>query len=405
MMRKYGLVILVIAIVAIASVVFYYGFNFYTGIKPALLSPSEDIAELEGIEKNLGLILPEGFSISIFAKDLGKPRVMDWDANGNLLVSIPSQGRVVVLPDRNNDGVADEILTVIGELNRPHGLENRCDREGCELYIAESDQVAVYTYDQKNLKATYKRKIADLPDAGNHFTRTILFMPPPQDNRMLISVGSSCNVCNEKDWRRAKILSVYTDGSDFGIFSSGLRNAVFMAINSKTGKIWATEMGRDLLGDDMPPDEINIVKEKVDYGWPICYGERVHDINFDKRQYAKNPCEGTEPPYIQIPAHSSPLGLVFMDTGWGEEYEGDLFVAYHGSWNRSVPAGYKVVRFKQVAGNISKIEQDFITGWLQEDGTAIGRPADIKIGPDGAMYISDDKAGVIYRVTKKTLSE
>jgi len=136
-------------------------------------------------------------------------------------------------------------------------------------------------------------------------------------------------------------------------------------------------------------------------GWPICYGENIHDTNFDKKQYIINPCENTEPSLIQIPAHSSPLGLAFMDNSWGEEYEGDLFVAYHGSWNRSVPTGYKIVRFKQVAGNILKTGQDFITGWLQEDGTAIGRPVDIKIGPDKAMYISDDKAGVIYKVTKK----
>jgi len=401
-MTRFGkiLVLGIILVIMAASAVFYFGADFYEGIKPALLPPPEDITELEDVKKNLGLQLPEGFTISIFAKGLGKPRVMEYDPLGNLLVSIPKEGRVVALPDGDYNGVADKIVTVIEGLNRPHGLVTRCGRESCEFYIAESDQVAAYAYDQKNLKATHKRKIVDLPDGGNHFTRTILFTPPPQDGRMLISVGSSCNVCNEKDWRRAKVLSVYADGSDFGIFASGLRNAVFMTIRPETRQIWATEMGRDLLGDDLPPDEINIVKEGANYGWPSCYGERIHDANFDTRQYIRNPCEDTEPSLIQIPAHSSPLGLVFIDGSWGEEYEGDLFVAYHGSWNRSVPTGYKIVRFKQVAGEILKTGEDFVTGWLTEEGRAIGRPVDIKVGPDGAMYISDDKAGVIYRVTK-----
>ena len=396
-MNKYYKPILIIAVLATAGTVFYYGYPFYKGIEPALFPPPEDITKAENTKENLGLQLPDGFRISIFAQGLGKPRVMEYDPLGNLLVSIPSQGKVVALPDRNNDGIADEIITVIEGLNRPHGLATRCGEESCEFYIAESDQVAMYAYDQQNFKATNKRKIVDLPDGGNHFTRTILFMPPPQSGRMLISVGSSCNVCNEKDWRRAKILSVYPDGSGFQAFASGLRNAVFMAIRPETHEIFATEMGRDLLGDDLPPDEINIIKEGSDYGWPICYGDRIHDTNFDKKQYIRNPCEKSEKPVIQIlPAHSSPLGLAFMDKSWGEEYEGDLFVAYHGSWNRSVPTGYKIVRFKQI-----KTEEDFITGWLRKDGTAIGRPVDIKIGPDGAMYISDDKAGVIYRIIKE----
>lgn len=404
-MRRYRKQVLIIAAVAAIGFIFYYIYPLYKGIKPALLPPPEDITEIENAEENLGLQLPDGFRISIFAKGLGKPRVMEHDPLGNLLVSIPSRGKVVALPDENHDGVADKVVTVIEGLNRPHGLATRCGRESCEFYIAESDQVAAYAYNQKNLKATHKRKIVDLPGGGNHFTRTILFLPQPQDGRMLISVGSSCNVCDEKDWRRAKVLSVYADGSDFGVFSSGLRNAVFMTIHPKTGEIWATEMGRDWLGDELPPDEINVLsREGEDFGWPICYGDGIYDEKFNglgSVEEGVRACVNAKPPFIQIPAHSSPLGLVFMDNSWSEEYEGDLFVAYHGSWNRSIPTGYKIVRFKQIAGNTSKAGEDFITGWLTEDGTSVGRPVDIKIGPDGAMYISDDKAGVIYRVTKE----
>ena len=403
-MNKYYKPILIIAVLATAGTVFYYGYPFYKGMRPAIFPPPEDITKAENTKENLGLQLPDGFRISIFAQGLGKPRVMEYDPLGNVLVSIPSQGKVVALPDRNNDGIADETITVIEGLNRPHGLATRCGKESCEFYIAESDQVAMYAYDQQNLKATNKRKIVDLPDGGNHFTRTILFMPPPQGGRMLISVGSSCNVCNEKDWRRAKILSVYPDGSDFRVFASGLRNAVFMAIHPEIHEIFVTEMGRDLLGDDLPPDEINIVKEGADYGWPNCYGKNVLDTKFHKDDHVHIRPDCSEPletpSYIDISAHSSPLGLAFIpEEGWPQEYWHDLLVAYHGSWNRSEPTGYKIVRYKLDEKGTYLGEEDFITGWLTESGGALGRPVDIMIQSDGVMYITDDKAGVVYKVT------
>lgn len=378
-----------IVLVAILRIGFFYWKNL-RGIGPALKKPPVDITKVLNTT-GMPLKLPDGFSISIFAKDLEKPRVMAWDQAGNLLVSIPAQGRVVALPDKNSDGEADETINIAENLNKPHGLAFRC-REKCELYIAETDQVAVYEYDEKNLSATNKRKIIDLPGGGNHFTRTLLFMPSPNDDQLLISVGSTCNVCDEEDWRRAKILIANYDGSDLKEFATGLRNSVFMAIHPTTGKIWATEMGRDLIGDDLPPDEINIVEEGKNYGWPYCYGKKVHDEDFDKEANARGRCENTEPSFIDLPAHSAPLGLAF--------YDNDLLVAFHGSWNRSVPTGYKIIRYKLDAqGNYEGME-DFITGWLTKEG-AIGRPVDILIQPGGTMYISDDKAGVIYKVNSK----
>ncbi len=255
-------------------------------------------------------------------------------------------------------------------------------------------------YDYVGLKATNKRKIIDLPSGGGHYTRTILFMPPPDQSKLLISVGSSCNVCNEEDWRRAKILASNADGYDLGLFASGLRNSVFMAIHPVTGQIWATEMGRDYLGDELPPDEINVIEEGKDYGWPLCYGKNIHDTDFNKNTVT--PCK--EPimraSYIDIPAHSAPLGLAFFPgDGWPKEYRGNLLVAYHGSWNRSEPTGYKIVRYR--LDNMGKHlgNEDFITGWLTKDNKAYGRPVDILIRPDGAIFISDDKAGLIYKVT------
>jgi glucose/arabinose dehydrogenase len=177
-----------------------------------------------------------------------------------------------------------------------------------------------------------------------------------------------------------------------------------MAINPHSGAIWGTEMGRDLLGDNIPPDEINIIKEGANYGWPICYGKNIHDTEFDKNTYFRNPCmEPFETPSsIDVPAHSAPLGLAFIPKSWPTEYRNDLLVAYHGSWNRSVPTGYKIVRYRFDANGTYQGVEDFITGWFTKDGTALGRPVGIVIATNGMTYISDDKAGVIYRLAPPT---
>jgi glucose/arabinose dehydrogenase len=307
---------------------------------------------------------------------------------------------VVALLDRDKDGIADAVVTVIEGLNRPHGLAFRCAPE-CRLYIAEEDRVNVYTYDRKNLKAVNEKKIVDLPAGGNHVTRTLLFLPKPHDNTLLISVGSTCNVCIEKDWRRAKVLVIPAEGESLSTFASGLRNAVFMAIHPGTKKVWVTEMGRDWLGDDLPPDEINIIEQGMNYGWPFCFGKNVHDKSFDPDMTHACQAPETMPSYIDIPAHSAPLGLAFFpEKGWPEEFRNDLLVAYHGSWNRSVPTGYKIVRCRlDKEGRYLGVE-DFITGWLTRDGESLGRPVDIMIHSDGTIFVSDDKAGVIYRIRR-----
>jgi glucose/arabinose dehydrogenase len=417
----------IVAVLGILWAGVFYWKNL-RGVGPSIENPPQDIATIiENANKVSGtagtsgaangasmpLKLPAGFSISIFAKDLIDPRAMIFDPSGRLMVSIPSQGKVVALPDGDVNGVADEALVVADGLNKPHGIAIRCEGNAavqrCKLYIGETDAVASYDYDQATAKANDRVKIADLPSGGNHITRTLGFGP---DGRLYVSVGSSCNVCNETDQRRAKIFSMNADGSDFKEFAHGLRNSVSFMWHPKTAQMWATEMGRDLLGDNIPPDEINIIEEGKNYGWPVCYGKNIHDTDFDKNTYIRNPCmEPFETPsYIDIPAHSAPLGLALVPkdepirgkngalvAGWPQEYWNNLFVAYHGSWNRSIPTGYKVVRYTlDENGNYLGVE-DFITGWLTQDG-ALGRPVDILVQPGGFMYISDDKAGVIYRV-------
>ena len=359
-----------------------------SGIIPLIKSPGEDIGESLREKSSSPLTLPPGFSISIFAKGLSAPRVLTLDIAGNLIVSITKEGKVVALPDYDQDGVANETVVVIEGLDRPHGLAFKCFPFG-EFGI------------EYECKASNKKTIIDLPGGKNHFTRTIIFAKTPDGEKLLTSIGSSCNVCYEEDDRRAVILSSEADGSGVGYFAAGLRNTVFMTIHPETGEVFATEMGRDLLGDDLPPDEINIIRKGKNYGWPVCYGKNIHDTEFDDNVYIRAPCltPFEEPSYIDIPAHSSPLGLSFVPLGWPVEYKNSLLVAYHGSWNRSVPTGYKIVRFDlDDEGNVQK-GKDFITGWLTDDGRVLGRPVDILVEPGGDMYISDDRAGVIYKVT------
>jgi hypothetical protein len=185
-----------------------------------------------------------------------------------------------------------------------------------------------------------------------------------------------------------------------------LRNAVFLATNPVDGKTWVTEMGRDELGDHLPPDEINILEQGGDYGWPLCYGNRIHDTQFDKNIYVSSPCADTYPSSYDLPAHVSPLGITFIPehTLWDDEYWLDVLVAYHGSWNRTVPVGYSIYRL--ILNDRSEIigEAPFIDGWLTEDNKALGRPVDL-VFHNGALYISDDHVGVIYRVWPHAFDE
>jgi glucose/arabinose dehydrogenase len=377
----------------LAGVTFYYFFL-----------EKNSVTTISQIESNnsLPLLLPAGFRAGIYAAKLPGARVMIFGPDGHLWVSQTSEGRVVSLIDRDGDGFAEQTLPMITGLNKPHGLANRCEEYFCQLYVAEEDKVSVYEYDLMTKTLRGKRVILELPSGGGHYTRSLLLRPYPHQDDLLIAVGSSCNVCVERDSRRAAVLAYNLKTGEVRPFATGLRNSVFMAIQPVTGEVWATEMGRDWLGDDLPPDEINILKEGGNYGWPICYGQNVPDLDFNQGAFTEKLCaEPFElPSHIDIPAHSAPLGLDFFpEEGWPEDFWYNALVAYHGSWNRSKPTGYKVVRFKLTADGRYLGEDDFVTGFWR-NGEAWGRPAGILISPGGVIYISDDKAGAVYRIVK-----
>ncbi len=332
--------------------------------------------------------LPSGFKINEFAGDLGSPRFMALSPDGVLFTTDITGGRVLALPSTKDKNTADSAVIYLDDLKRPHGI---AFHDGY-LYIGEIDQIVRFKYDGYQKKPGRKEiLIPDIPTKG-HFTRTVGF---GDDGKMYVSIGSSCNVCEERNETRATIMQYDPDGSNGRVYAKGLRNSVGIRFHPDTGEMWATDNGRDWLGDDLPPDEINIVKDKKDYGWPYCYGDNIPDPKYDD----KARCESTVDPVYKLQAHSAPLGLEFY-TGdmFPSKYKGDLFVAYHGSWNRSVPTGYKVVRIK-MDGNKPKDLQDFASGWLVNDKVAWGRPVDVVTSQDGGLYVSDDKAGKIYKIT------
>jgi glucose/arabinose dehydrogenase len=344
------------------------------------------------------LKLPPGFHLTAFAQGLENARLLRVTARGDVLVSQPRTGRVtLLLADRNGDGVSDGSLTLVEGLDRPHGLALR---EGF-LYIAEMTAVGRIAFDQETRKVSgaFTRVITGLPAGGNHWTRTIGFGP---DGYLYLSVGSSCNVCIEADPRRAAI-SRYDPANWQGkVYATGLRNSVGFAwrttIEGGTSRseLIATDNGRDLLGNDFPPCELNRIVEGGFYGWPFANGNRVADPDFGAGH--EKEIASSLPPIHGFAAHNAPLGIAFLDAAsTPAAYRGAALVALHGSWNRTRKDGYKVVSLHWEAdGNIS--ERDFLTGFLVDDDVS-GRPVDVAQGDDGTIYISDDYSGSVFRVS------
>jgi glucose/arabinose dehydrogenase len=335
------------------------------------------------------IALPPGFTISVFAQGLDDPRMLTVGSDGSLYVAERGAGRVLRLPDEDGDGALDAQQVVAQGLNAPSSLAFYPDGS---LYVAETERVLRLS--QPDTRGIFQKQevIVDGLPSGGHSTRTVLFSP--DFSTLFVSIGSSCNVCIEGDARRAAIMAYNPDGSHARLYARGLRNAVGITFRPGTDELWATNNGRDLLGDDLPPETINLVQQGDDFGWPRCHAGRIIDPEFGGSQG----CQGVKAPLVEMQAHSAPLGLTYYSGNqFPEDYRGDLFVAFHGSWNRSVPTGYKLVRIP-IQGSQPGPVQDFATGWLLPNGSNWGRPVDVISGNDGSLYLSDDAGGKIYRI-------
>lgn len=333
--------------------------------------------------------LPAGFAISVFAQGLDDARMMAIGPDGQLYVAERGAGQVVRLPDRDGDGLTDRVEVAASGLDSPSSLAFYQDGS---LYVAETRRVLRFSQPDSQGVFQHREVVIDGLPSGGHSTRTVLFSP--DWSSLFVAIGSSCNVCEEEDERRAAIMRYNPDGSGGEVYARGLRNAVGIIFYPGTGELWATNNGRDLMGDDLPPETVYRVQQGEDYGWPRCHAGRIADPQFGGPQA----CEGVPPPAVEMQAHMAPLGLEFY-TGeqFPEEYHGDLFVALHGSWNRSTPVGYKVVRIPIEDSSAGPVE-DFAVGWLDENNTSWGRPVDVATAVDGSLFVSDDAGGAIYRI-------
>ena len=354
--------------------------------------PKKDIKSFlpQGSALSYPLNIERGYSMGVFADvGSGKPRMLALDPIGNIVVSITNQGKVVALPDTDNDGVAEPAVDILTGLDRPHGIAF----DGQYIYVAETDKVTRYFYNPKTFAVGASKLLFSLPSGGGHYTRTIKI----HGDELYVTVGSSCNVCLESEDQRAAMLVSNLDGSSLREFASGLRNTVFFDFDNK-GQVWGNDMGRDNLGDHLPPDELNVISTGSDYGWPYCYGNKIRDEKFESGNLSQY-CIDTKAPAFEYPAHVAPLGITFIDSNlFPSSDQGNLLVAFHGSWNSSVPVGYKIVKLSFYGGVVTSMT-DFISGFIQ-GAEVLGRPVDLMFDREGYLYITDDKSGLIYVVSK-----
>jgi glucose/arabinose dehydrogenase len=335
--------------------------------------------------------VPDGFSVAVYAGGLGNARFLRFTPAGDLLVSRPRQGTITLLErDADGDGAPDGRRDLLTGLNRPHGL----DLHDGWLYVGETDAVLRVRFDADagSVSGEPERVVRDLPGGGNHWTRTVRFGP---DGGLYVNVGSSCNACIEEDERRATLMRFEPDGSGGEIYASGLRNTVGFDWRPETGELFGTDNGRDLLGDDVPPCELNRIVRGGFYGWPFANGNRVPDPDQGEGRAAR--IRESLPPAHAFGAHTAPLGMTFLrGAHWPAAYRGAAIVALHGSWNRTQKSGYQVVSLHW-GGRGTVSERPFVWGF-EQDEDVIGRPVDVAEGPDGAIYVSDDYTGTVYRV-------
>ncbi|MEE9276448.1 MAG: PQQ-dependent sugar dehydrogenase [bacterium] len=332
--------------------------------------------------------LPPGFRIHLYAGGVPGARSMALGEKGTLFVGSRREGRIYALLDRDRDGRAEETIVLAEGMNWPNGV---AFRNGA-LYVAEINRILRFDAIESRLRrppapvVVYDR----LPRDYHHGWKFIRFGP---DGRLYVPVGAPCNVCAPPD-PYAAILRMRPDGSGLEVFARGVRNTVGFDWHPGTGELWFTDNGRDRLGDDVPPDELNHAPRKgMNFGFPYCHGKAIPDPEYG----AKRGCGASTPPAAELGPHVASLGMRFY-TGrmFPPAYRGQIFIAEHGSWNRTVPIGYRITLVRLRKSKAVSYET-FAEGWLQ-GGSAWGRPVDVHVMPDGALLVSDDRAGAVYRI-------
>lgn len=344
-----------------------------------------------------GLKLPPGFEIRVFADNVPGARSFARGQKGTLFVGTRDVGKVYAVIDRDGDFIGDSVQIVASGLNMPNGV---AFRDGA-LYVAEVNRVLRYDGIEDSLnKPPAPVVVSDkFPTETSHGWKFIRFGP---DNRLYVPVGAPCNVCESKDPHYASITRMSADGTGLEVFVRGVRNSVGFDWHPVTKELWFTNNGRDWLGDNAPSDTLHYApKEGMNFGFPYCHAGKIADPEFG----IKHKCAEFDRPAAELGPHHAPLGMRFY-TGhmFPAKYENAIFLAEHGSWNSSVPVGYRLAVVtldgNKVAGN-----EVFADGWLK-NGKPWGRPVDLEVLPDGSMLVSDDFTGAIYRITyNKTHSE
>lgn len=347
--------------------------------------------------------LPPGFAIEVYATGVTDARQMALGDKGTLFVGSRNARRVYAVVDRDGDKKADQVSTIANGLQSPSGI---AFRDGA-LYVAEISRVIRYDGIESKLDSPPEPVVVNdkLPTERHHGWKYLGFGP---DGMLYVPIGAPCNVCERKDDERfATITRMKPDGTGQEVFARGIRNTVGFDWHPQTRELWMTENGRDNMGDDVPPDELlRAYKPGLHFGFPYCHGGDTPDPEFGK---GRN-CSEFEPPAIKLGAHVAAIGMKFY-TGqmFPQEYRNQIFIAEHGSWNRSQPQGYRIVVVK-LKGNKAVSYEPFAEGWLRGVrsqrgsttlGDAWGRPTDVLVMPDGSMLIADDEADAIYRVTYK----
>ncbi len=338
--------------------------------------------------------LPNGFSISVFA-EVEDARSMALTPNGTLFVGNRSEDKVYAVKDTDGDFKADKKWVIASGLNMPNGV---AFKDG-DLFVAEVNQIHKFTGIESKLAAPGKSKIIydRFPTEKHHGWKYIAFGP---DGKLYVPVGAPCNICESKDPVFASITRMNSDGSGLEVYANGVRNTVGFTWHPETKNIWFTDNGRDMMGDDTPPCELNTaIKVGQHFGYPYCHGGTIKDPEFGN----KKACSEFVQPAQNLGAHVAPLGLKFCTASmFPAEYKNQIILAEHGSWNRSKKSGYKLSLVKVDKSNAATSYTTFASGWLDETTQKVwGRPVDILLLPDGSMLVSDDYAGVIYRISYK----